>query len=189
MQTWFITSTTYGTWLPGNERGFVSNVLDERFEWVRHNAPNTPYDADDPDRRQFAKSLLRSSPIHFTVEHAEAIAAQFHETVCYRHWRLHSFAIMASHVHVVVSADDAVESSEILGALKSYASRRLNQRWPRPVSGTWWTESGSQRPVDDEAYFVNVVRYVADQPGKLAFWIDPALMYLLDSSERGTLVP
>ena len=30
MRYWLLTSTTYGTWLPGDERGFVGRVWDTR---------------------------------------------------------------------------------------------------------------------------------------------------------------
>lgn len=185
MRTWFISSTTYGTWLPGDERGFVSNTVDEHGDWVRENVPDTPYLVDDAARRMLAQSAMKGLPVYLTLEQAEAIAAQFHETIQHCGWRPHVFAVMANHFHIVVTADDAVESSVILGDLKSYASRRLNRQWSRPVSGTWWTESGSRRPVNDEVHFINVIRYVATQPLILAFWIDPALTYLLETSERG----
>ncbi len=32
MTTWLLTSTTYGTWLPGDPRGSVTSVLDFRPE-------------------------------------------------------------------------------------------------------------------------------------------------------------
>jgi hypothetical protein len=38
---WFLTSTTYGNWLPGDPRGFVSGVIDEREGKVIHNQPMT----------------------------------------------------------------------------------------------------------------------------------------------------
>ena len=44
---WLLTWTTYGTWLPGDQRGFVSNVPNGSGPEVRHNIPGTPYDADD----------------------------------------------------------------------------------------------------------------------------------------------
>lgn len=192
MRTWFLTSTTYGSWLPGDKRGFVSNHPDDHQAWVRHNLPDTPWSADDAERRELAESLLNGPPIYLTQEQAQTVVSQFLETASYRHWNLHGVAVMASHFHTAISADDAVESVAMLRDLKSYASRRLNQQWTRPDSGTWWTESGSRRPVRDDTHFANIIRYLADQPLMLASWIDPALLHLLkddtnskDFSERG----
>ena len=58
--SWLLTWTTYGTWLPGDERGFVGNVVEEATNdtvqtailvraadasrRVTHNIPDTPYD-------------------------------------------------------------------------------------------------------------------------------------------------
>jgi len=70
---WLLTSTTYGTWLPGDFRGFVSNVRDvgandqgadaprSPAREVRHNVPGTPYDADLPGLERSARSALKRS--------------------------------------------------------------------------------------------------------------------------------
>jgi hypothetical protein len=72
---WLFTSTTYGTWLPGDSRGFVSNVADESGKGVRHNELGTPYDADLPELRRFSQGKFKSPPIYFTQEQAEVILA------------------------------------------------------------------------------------------------------------------
>ena len=63
---------------------------------------------------------------------------------------MHGFSIMTNHFHIVVTAGDEVPSPSILGDFKSYASRVLNRRYGKSVNGTWWTESGSRRPLPDE---------------------------------------
>ncbi|MFT3879341.1 MAG: hypothetical protein QM703_06740 [Gemmatales bacterium] len=70
---WHFTSTTYGTWLPGDERGFVSTVNNYRPEDVehnqtrtrlRHNQPDTRYDRRMPGLKSSAKQLLKCDPIY-----------------------------------------------------------------------------------------------------------------------------
>jgi hypothetical protein len=56
---WLLTSTTYGTWLPGDPRGFVSNVADGPGPEVRHNIPGTPYDKDMPGLVRVARENLK----------------------------------------------------------------------------------------------------------------------------------
>ncbi len=190
MRTWFLTSTTYGTWLPGDERGFVSNTPNANGDWVRQNVWNSPCAADDAARKRLALSAMKGKPVSFHDKQATEVAAQFQETTQVRGWKPHVLAVMATHFHILLSADEAVAPADLLRDLKSYASRRLNRQWTRPASGTWWTESGSRRPVNDEDYFINAVRYTARQPLKLAFWIDPALEHLLiNPSERGASAP
>ena len=55
-----------------------------------------------------------------------------------------------------------------LGDLKSYGSRALNQAVGKPAGGTWWTGSGSKRPLLNEAVGVlAAIRYVEQQHSPL----------------------
>jgi len=99
---WLLTSTTYGTWLPGDPRGFVSNVADGPGPEVRHNIPGTPYDKDMPGLVRVARENLKCPPIYFKSEQAQEILDRFTETATVRHWLLCAVGIMNNHVHVVV---------------------------------------------------------------------------------------
>jgi len=112
---------------------------------------------------------------------------QFRETARFRNWLLVAAAVMANHCHVVVGVPGDPEPDTLLRDLKAYASRRLNSRWPRPESGTWWTESGSKRKLKDNLAILGAARYVRDQEFPLAVWIDPAFAAELpDPSTDGT---
>jgi hypothetical protein len=63
---WFLTWTTYGSWLPGDARGFVSPVRDGDGPEVVHNQPGTPYDADMPGLRKTAQHSLKGPPVYLT---------------------------------------------------------------------------------------------------------------------------
>ncbi|MEX2359121.1 MAG: hypothetical protein WEE51_12410, partial [Pirellulaceae bacterium] len=54
----FFTWTTYGTWLPGDKRGHVSNKLRPTggFE-QKQNRPETPYATGDDYTQQRARNL------------------------------------------------------------------------------------------------------------------------------------
>jgi hypothetical protein len=134
---WLITSTTYGTWLPGDVRGFVSTVQNDSGPRIRHNTLGTPYDADIPELRRSARERMKGGPVYFTEDHAIMVRDRMLETVEYRGWQLHGVSIMANHFHAVVEAAAEVHSTKIIGDLKGYASRGLNRRWGKPASGTW----------------------------------------------------
>jgi REP element-mobilizing transposase RayT len=170
-RSWLITSTTYGTWLPGDARGFVSTVQDETGTRKRHNAPQTPYDRDMPELRASARRLLKGNPVWLLPEQAPMVLAQFQETATYRGWELLAVAIMPNHFHVVLTAAEDVHSTAILRDLKSYAARALNRVWPRPTAGTWWTESGSRRWLPNESALAVAIEYVRRQLGALLIWI------------------
>jgi hypothetical protein len=67
---WLLTTTTYGTWLPGDSRGFVSNVADGPGPEVRHNIPRTPYDKNMPGLVRISRAALKSPPIFFVLKQA-----------------------------------------------------------------------------------------------------------------------
>jgi REP element-mobilizing transposase RayT len=169
--TWLLTSTTYGTWLPGDERGFVSRVKDGPGPRVLHNVPETPVDQDIAGLRQSAREMLKCSPILMSQEQAIVVLNQFRETAAYRNWQLQAGAVMANHFHLVVAAGADIHSTTLLRDFKSYASRALNRKWPKPASGTWWTESGSRRSLPDERAVVAAIEYVRHQQTPLAMWI------------------
>jgi hypothetical protein len=139
---WLLTSTTYGAWLPGDRRGFVSNVREGPGPEVRHNIPGTPVDEDMPGLEEHARSKLKGPPIFFALEHAEALLEQFQETAKYRGWTLLAVAIMSNHFHIVVAVSGDPDPGTLLGDFKSYGSRKLNRRWGKPPSETWWTGGG-----------------------------------------------
>ena len=167
---WLLTWTTYGTWLPGDRRGFVSPVRQDDGTHVIHNVPGTPVDSEMPDLEQAMRQSMKGRPIRLTQEQATVVLDQFHETVAYRGWQLLAAAVMANHVHLVVGVPGDPEPERMLHSFKSYASRALNKRWQRPRNGTWWTSSGSKRKLPDERAVIGAVRYVLDQEYPLAVW-------------------
>ncbi len=177
--TWLLTSTTYGTWLPGDTRGFVGRVVEARADdpltehRVEHDRPQTDYDRDIPALRAAAQQQMKGEPILLTAEQAGVVLEQFRETAAYRGWTLHAVAIMANHFHAVLSAPESVLTDAIMRDLKSYASRALNRKWAVPESGTWWTKSGSRRKLPDDRAVETAIRYVQNQRGCLALFPDP----------------
>jgi hypothetical protein len=139
---WLLTSTTYGTWLPGDPRGFVSRIREGQPPAAprkEHDLPETPYAEDIPGLARAAKTALKCPPIRLVLTQAEALLTQFQETAVYRGWLLLAVAIMANHIHIVTGVPGDPNPDDILGDFKSYGSRALNRRWTRPASGTWWT--------------------------------------------------
>jgi REP element-mobilizing transposase RayT len=167
---WLLTWTTYGTWLPGDPRGFVSNVADHAGKAVRHNAAGTPCDADIPALQRYMQQSLKGGPSYLTREQAVALLGQFQETAAHRGWQLLAVAVMANHVHLVVGASGDPDPESFLRDFKSYGSRVLNRRWGKPVSGTWWTESGSRRKLPESTAVRAAVAYVKDQERPLVIW-------------------
>ena len=176
--TWLLTSTAYGTWLPGDARGFVGRVVETRADdpltehRIEHDQPQTEYDRDITALRAAAQQQMKGEPILLTGEQARAVLEQFRETAAYRGWTLHAVAVMSNHFHAIVSAPETVLTEAILRDLKSYASRALNRKWPEPKAGTWWTKSGSRRRLPDDSAVETAIRYVQNQHECLAVFPD-----------------
>jgi REP element-mobilizing transposase RayT len=192
MSEWLLTWTTYGTWLPGDERGFVGFVREEepadlrqRLEASRaddaraddasrrviHNIPGTPYDRDMPGLQRYAREQMRGQPVWLTPPQANTFLGEAQRTAVFRAWRLLAAAVMANHVHLVVGVPDDLPGERLLQEFKSYGSRVLNQQYGRPESGTWWTKSGSTRFLPNERAVAAAVEYVRRQQRPLALWI------------------
>jgi REP element-mobilizing transposase RayT len=184
---WLLTSTTYGTWLPGDRRGFVSPMEIGVGPHVRHNRPGTPYDQDLSGYVRNAARNLKCAPIFLSSAQAETLLAQFRETARIRGWRLFGAAVMASHVHIVVGVPGDPEPESLLRDFKCYGSLKLNKTWTKPASGTWWTESGSKRKLPTDSAVVAAVEYVRTQERPLALWIAPE--FGAPSGERGASAP
>jgi REP element-mobilizing transposase RayT len=178
-RSWLLTSTTYGTWLPGDRRGFVGTVRDYRDgdeasktgKRTRHNTYGTELDREMDGLRRASEQLLKTAPIWLSLEQAVVAAGQFRETARYRGWQLHALAVMANHFHIVVTAPEQTPSTYLLRDFKGYAARALNKTWEKPASGTWWTESGSRRPLPDERAVASATRYIREQFQPLVVWV------------------
>jgi len=164
--TYFLTWTTYGSWLPGDSRGFVSRVPVGTDEYTIHNRVGTPQDADMPLVREAAEARMRGAKIVFGREHAHCCRAAFEEVAERNEYVLHACAVMATHVHVVLRSESH-EGPELLRFLKGVSSRRLTQMFGKPDAPSWWTRHGSRRLLTNPDSRAGAVRYTLTQDGPL----------------------
>jgi len=182
---WLITWTCYGTWLPGEERGFVGNVRDEDAHQVVHNTPGTPWDADLPGLEAYVRQHMTGPPVDLDSSAADAMIAQYQETARIRKWALQAASVMDNHTHVVVSVPGDPDPKSILETLKSWATRAVKTLRPLPPNGTFWTAKGSKRKLADESALRAAVIYVVKkQPNPLAVWYAPAWQEALDAYDQ-----
>jgi REP element-mobilizing transposase RayT len=166
MRAWFLSNTTYGTWLPGDPKGSVTSVRDRRPDddpspiRIEHELPGEPYEPELPGLRRSALERMSGSPIYLDYKQAEQVLAQFQETARYRSWDLRAVAIMANHFHIVVVVPGDPDPTRVLADFKAYATRTLNRRYGKPLSETWWTDGGSKRKLPDESALAAAIDYV-----------------------------
>jgi len=155
-----VSSTTYGTWLPGDARGYVDE----------HNVYGTPVDAPAPALVRFAKTSMKGSTVLFDVEQTETVLERWQKTIGELDGFLVVVAIMRNHFHCVAIFPGEITKTKLLQFFKGRASRALNQKFGKR---TWWTDSGSVRYSFDETAFLTRIAYVKKQANPLVLWVHP----------------
>jgi REP element-mobilizing transposase RayT len=167
-----ITWSTYGTWLPGDRRGHVSNVLLPGGGFApKQNTFGTPVLPGDPYTQERARALQQHKTVWLTCEQALIVAHALVEAARTRSWRILRAAIMSNHMHVVITdcpADGPADGPAVRRILKGNSDAKLRANESR----RWWTAGGSDRRKFGAAAVEAAITYVADQQGKLAEIID-----------------
>jgi REP element-mobilizing transposase RayT len=172
---WLLTWTTYGTWLPGDERGFVGRTRDHDGRQTWQNTPGTPARTPNPSLRRIARARMSGAVRRLAPDHARVLLADFCRTAEVHFWDLIAVAVMRNHVHLVVGVAGDPDPSDLLRHFKTYGSKTLSRAAGRPDNGRWWTQSGSRRVLRDDAAVIAAIRYVLTQHEPLLTWNRPDL--------------
>jgi hypothetical protein len=115
---YLITIRTYGTWLPGDERGSI-----DRYHNVYRGPRVDPNKVlEDQHRRK-----LKSEPLTLDPIKRIAVDEAIREVCENRGWTLHAINVRTNHAHSVVSI--GIEKPErALNAFKAYGTRKLRKR-------------------------------------------------------------
>jgi len=154
---YFITWTTYGTWLPGDERGWVEK-------------PGHFRDAE-PDRRHMAQQMMTEPSLTLDVEQRRIVEDTIAEHCRIRGWHLQVVNARGQHVHVVVTAAGC-DPEDVRDQFKAWCTRRLKERErklrpdAKSVRQNWWTQRGSARSWNDEESLEAAIVYVRDFQGQ-----------------------
>ena len=148
----FSTWTTYGTWLPGDERGWFQSA--------------GGYQAPDLMRNLEAAFRMTDDAITLDVEQRQLVEKTIADHCAIRNWELHAVNCRSNHVHAVVAAPDrAIEIPR--EQCKSWCTRKLKVREQlcdpqRVVRKNWWSERGWDEYIDTERSLAEVIAYVVD---------------------------
>ncbi len=140
----FITWTTYGTWLPGDERGWTE---------YRHGWRLPCHDLE-----QRSRASMTGTPCLLSHIERQIVIRQIRETCKYRKWVHYASTCRSNHVHIVIGAFDT-NPIKIRTDMKSWCARRLREG-SRPERENWWSERGCVRYVWTEESLETVMRYV-----------------------------
>jgi len=149
---YFITCTCYGTWLPGDDRGWI--------RWHSGHQPPRPLLCHWCHDRMHEPMVILNDSERSLVE----------TTVCdhcvYRNWELYRVNCRTTHFHVVLAAP-GVDGGKVRDQLKAWSTRRLREsQQPTdecPPSRThWWARGGSVRVIFDEGSLAAAIEYAGE---------------------------
>jgi REP element-mobilizing transposase RayT len=143
---YFLTWSTYGTWLPGDSRGWVE---------YRHG-----WSLPDPILELEARALMTEEACMLSPAQRAAVEAQIAETCQFRGWALRAVNCRTNHIHVVLSAPET-KPKKIRSSLKAWATRCLKDQFD-PSRMNWWAERGSIRFIFDDDNYERVMFYVQE---------------------------
>jgi len=146
----FSTWTTYGSWLPGDERGWFSRAKGLQ--------------TGDAMREFEATLQLNEDALFLDVNQRRLVEKTIADHCAIRGWTLHAVNCRSNHVHVVVTA--AGTSIEVpREQFKAWCTRKLKEA-ERITTRTlhvrecWWTRRGWDLYIDGDLF--DVVAYVRD---------------------------
>lgn len=141
---WFlVTWTTYGSWLPGDPRGFRTRHAKEYIPPPRRYAK-----ADEPAyhagsyafRLLQAQANLERSPVQLTCVQQEFVADNLYEQLVQDGQRAFLLSVEATHVHVLAEFEPKRAKQEA-GRYKGRLSNRLSKQFAELAGRVW--SSGS----------------------------------------------
>jgi len=146
---YFITWTTYGARLPGDDEGWCKRG--SRFA-----------EPPDPILYEAASRAMTEEPVVLTEAQRDLVDSVIVKHCQIRKWVLHARNVRTNHIHLVVSA--ALVGTEVRAQLKAWCSRRLSERAGLKGQGDngqrrWFTERGDITWIDDQEHLENAIRY------------------------------
>ncbi len=154
---YFLTWPTYGTWLPGDERG-----------WVQYKKGFQPPDAI---RKLEAAARMTEDACILDPAQRSVVEKTIADHCRIRGWVLHVVNCRTNHLHVVVTANR--DPDQVREQFKAWCTRKLKERErsrletdglarARRVREKWWAERGSCRHIGDEESLEAAILYVRD---------------------------
>jgi REP element-mobilizing transposase RayT len=123
---YFVTWTAYGTWLPGDSRGWQK----WHQGWQRPNLALQLY----------SSKIMTEDPVFLTSEQRTTVETTIRKHCELRQWHLWAVNCRTNHAHVVLTARDVLGTTT-RDQLKAWCTRNLKTAF-NPLKKNWWAEGG-----------------------------------------------
>lgn len=160
-RAWFhVMWHTYGTWIPGDERGFRDR--DHRIH-SSGDYKNPPPKGDHEGLHRYAKRVSKDEVVLQSPEQRREVCEALLATIRETEFRLLVLTICRVHVHVVIELPDDAKSRHVaLTKIKMNASKRVTNK---PASRLW-ARLWKLVYIADETHREDELRYVRDRQGR-----------------------
>ena len=151
---YFITFRCYGTWLPGDERGWTDRPVESRDLSLR---------SGHSGLHSIAQAAMAQETFVLKQAHREVVDAAIRDACAHRGWSLHAPNVRTNHVHLVVSA--GATPDQVMTSLKARSTRRLREAGLVADSVRPWSRHGSTRYLWRGDQVETACSYVLDAQG------------------------
>jgi REP element-mobilizing transposase RayT len=149
--TLFITWTTYGTWLPGDSRG-----------WRKWKAGQQQ---PQPLLEDWCREQMKESPVYLSASQRDRVEKVIGQHAEHRGWALHAVSVRSNHTHVAVTA--AAPPKRVRDQLKANGTRVLREP-PDPVTNSKiWTKGGDIEFINSDEELEQVVLYINEAQDRM----------------------
>ena len=160
---YFITFSTYGTWLHGTSKGLGS--VDRE-----HNEHGMPFVEPDRERETQLREAMKQPPYVMPAAEREIVREAIVKLCREKGWWLLAVHVRSNHVHVVVAVDR--DPGRVMSDMKAPASRALTRAGFDDSTRKRWTRHGSTLHLFDEAAVADKVDYTLNRQGAPMAWYD-----------------
>lgn len=162
---YFITFSTYGTWLHGSEKGSVDR---------QHNVYGEAVLMPNSALKEYRRKLMKQEPYALNAASRKIVLKAIQDHTTFRDWFLWAAHVRTNHVHIVVGTGDETKSPErMMTELKAHASRDINAARIE-LECEHWTRHGSTRHLHTEDEINQAIYYTVYEQGEsMEVYIDP----------------
>jgi REP element-mobilizing transposase RayT len=153
---YFITFSTYGTWLHGADKGLGS--VDRE-----HNQFGGEFVEPDAGREAVARDAMSQPAYTLDAARRDVVRDAIVSIAREKGWQLLAVHVRSNHVHIVIWADRDVD--RLMSDLKARASRDLTRAGFENGDRRRWTRHGSTKHLFTEDEVERKVEYTLDEQG------------------------
>ena len=160
--TLFITWTAYGSWLPGDARGWMNWKKGEQ--------------QPQPVLEEWCKVRMKEKPVLLNPDHRDAVENIVREHAEHRGWGLHAVSARSNHVHVAVTLVPKTGNQNyrvadgikrVRDQFKANATRVLRQGENPIQNEKVWTKGGDIQFIDSDEDLEQVVIYILEAQDRM----------------------